>query len=75
MSVRNITSGVSVAGRGHPTLFRPKQLKVGIYAIIIIIQKESEQMNILGFVILIIVIGLALYYDNKNGEPGKPDKS
>jgi hypothetical protein len=33
---------------------------------------EIEKMNIWGFVILIIVVLIALYFDNKNGEPGKP---
>jgi hypothetical protein len=31
----------------------------------------GKAMSVLGLILLIIVAGVALYFDNKNGEPGK----
>jgi len=38
---------------------------------LIIYQKESEEMNILGWILLIIVIGVALYFHDKHRKPEK----
>lgn len=29
-------------------------------------------MNIIGVIVLIILLGVAFYFDNRHGEPGKP---